>query len=226
MIPDKFVNVDYLHLFKNRKVVLKFDSEINGLTKKEVQQIIGERLGEDTFKYSIKFSNDPKNYRGSIRGFTKGISLESKKGNDLEMNEVLQAIKALSENLVDSKKQDPEKIITLTEKFYKTQLEFLTKQNEVLEKKLDKLEKDQSNNQGGLSEALMMNILSGMMGANGATQTAGKGINDNVQMGSVPVSFIKVFDQVDFSKIPDEKIQELAGQLNYLVKQLNLPMKG
>lgn len=225
MMPDIFKGVDYLHVFKDRKCLLKFDEEINGKTKKELQELIGEALGEGTFKYSLKYKNDAKNYRGSIRGFIKAGTIKESIKNDMNEKIILESINRLAESIAQTQtaKNDPEKIVNLTEKFYKTQMEFLTKQNEALEKKLDKLEKESAGNNGGLQEMLMMSILNGF---NKPQAPAGAGLGGVVSSDEIPEQFKQVFNQVDFQKMPVEKINELAGQLNYIIKTLNLPMKG
>lgn len=222
MIKNVLENIDYFHLFKGGKVILMFTGQdLDGKTKTELQQAIGNRLGNGTYTYSMKYLNDAKNYRGKIRGFCTDNKKDLKE--DLEMTDpaLIAVLGKLAERL-DTKSDDSSKVSNQIEKFYKLQIELLEKNLQKLEKELEKAKKDSESGSGGIDLSTLMSLQNMMTGTKQPIQgfqanASGSGIR-------IPGAIITVLRKVDFSKMDENTKDDLANSLEKYIKYVKLPL--
>lgn len=147
-LSEPIKDVEYLHIIHNKKIVKKFGSEINGKRKLELSELIGNDIGEGTYRYSVKFFNDASAKIGTIKGFSK----EGKK-IEPENNKLIEALELIHKK-IDSKNDniDIQQLLNIKDQAYNIQLDFykqrvnqLQLEIEVLNKKL----KENENESGG-----------------------------------------------------------------------------
>lgn len=222
MIPNTLKNIDYFHVFKGGKVVQMFNgSDLDGKTKTELQQEIGNRLGNGTFTYSMKYLNDAKNYRGKIRGFCIDDKKDLKE--DLEMTDpgLIAVLNKLSENL--AQKPDESKVSNQIEKFYKLQIELLEKQVTKMEKELEKVKKENEAGSGGGFDLQTLMSLNNMMTGQ-KPQAQSFQANTTATGIKIPGAIIQVLRKVDFSQMDDKTKNDLANSLAQYIQYVKLPL--
>lgn len=188
---DIYDNVDYLHITRQAKTLLQFGKEINGKKKSEIQALIGLKLGEGRFNYSLKFDNDGKIYRGTIRGFIP--ENEKTKKDSVESIEI-ESLKNQIDNM--SKSIDVDKLFTMQEKVFNNQMTFLSKQIELQQKQIETLQKNNNDSSGMDLTSLILPLL---MNKGKATMTLKDTATNNTY--NLPDSVINVISKVDFSKL-------------------------
>lgn len=221
MIKNVLDNIDYFHVFKGGKVVQMFNgSDLDGKTKTELQQEIGNRLGNGTFTYSMKYLSDAKNYRGKIRGFCIDDKKDLKE--DIEMTDpgLIAVLNKLSENL--SNKPDDSKVSNQIEKFYKLQIELLEKQVQKMEKELEKVKKENEAGSGGMDLSTLMSLQNMMTGTKPQAQSFQA--NTSATGIKIPGAIIQVLRKVDFSQMDDKTKNDLANSLAQYIQYVKLPL--
>ena len=220
MINNVLKNIDYFHVFKNGKVVLMLGNELDGKTKTELQQEIGNRLGNGTYTYSMKYLNDAKNYRGKIRGFSLEEKNNIKESEDMTDPALVAVLGKLAENL--SNKHDENNFSAQLEKFYKLQMDFQKEQILKLEKELEKIKKENEAGSGGIDLSTLMSLQNMITG----TKPQGQSFQSNVNpVGiKIPGAIIQVLRKVDFSKMDEKTKNDLANSLAQYIQYVKLPL--
>lgn len=213
---DIYDNVDYLHITSRNKTLLQFGSEINGKKKSEVQALIGIKLGEGRYNYSLKIENDGKIYRGTIRGFIP----EDKKQKKDTVESI--EIESLKHKIEDMNKSgiDVDKLFSMQEKVFNNQMSFLSKQIELQQKQIETLQKSNNDSNGMDLTSLILPLL---MNKGKATMTLNDPINNKSY--NLPDRVIEVISKIDFNKLTDEQIESLSNQLDKLIGFAGLPKK-
>lgn len=139
-LKEPIKDVEYLHIIKNGKVVLKLTGdEVNGKRKVELNELIGEQIGEGTYRYSVKFYNDETARTGTIRGFTS----KNKVVKDDSESIVLKQLELLQKKIDDKSNNnfDVNLLLNMKEQAYKIQIDFFKSRIELLERENNELKK-------------------------------------------------------------------------------------
>ena len=221
MISNVLKSIDYFHVFKNGKPVEMFTGkDLDGKTKTELQQEIGNRLGNGTFTYSMKYLNDAKNYRGKIRGFSIEEKNKLNESEDMTDPALIAVLGKLAENL--SNKPDESKVSNQIEKFYKLQIELLEKQVTKMERELEKIKKETESGNGGFDLQTLMGLQNMMTGTKQPAQSFQSNVNP---VGiKIPGAIIQVLRKVDFAQMDEKTKNDLANSLAQYIQYVKLPL--
>lgn len=135
-------NVDYMDITKNKNQIKAFSgSEINGLKWREVCFLIGKIAGQGSYRYSLKFKNEPIINNGMIRGIVAQSELQENK-NDSHLKNEIEKLTNKVENLNKSNSSGIgfEMLLEITKQSYLTQIDFLKQQLQVKDVSISKLE--------------------------------------------------------------------------------------
>lgn len=145
---DIYKGVEYLHIVKNKKLLLQLESdEINGLKHSEIQKLIGDKIGEGQYNYVLKFDGNITPKRGSIRAFTSIKVI--KKPDSEDSSKLLKMIQQL-ESKIDNKNSntDVKDLLDLRKQTYEIQLGFYKERVAQLQEENTRLRK-QLEDEGG-----------------------------------------------------------------------------
>ncbi len=152
---DVFENVEYVQIKKNRKQLLLLeDNEINGKSRTQLAKQIGEKLGEGTYFYTVKYFGNPKITVGKIASIISKGS-ESKQPHP-DMDIFYEKMKNLDDKIERqaSGNVNIQAIMEMKDAAYKIQIEFWKSQCDMLHSENDKLKK-QAETDGGGSNSLV-----------------------------------------------------------------------
>jgi|GEM_PF-5414569 len=218
---DIYNDVEYLHITKANKTLLQFTGkDINGKRKSEIQSLIGLKLGENRFNYSLKLMNDGKIYRGTIRAFIPDNQKTEKDNINFDQIKINELEKQLKEVKEKEMSFDFDKILNMQEKIYKTQIDFISKQMEIQNKQIEQLQKNQSDSSGFDLSSLILPLI---MKKGQATMN----LKDNATGNNyeLPDSLINVVSKIDYSKLTQDQIESLSKQLDKLIDLAGVPKK-
>jgi hypothetical protein len=155
-LNEPIKDVEYLHIIHNRKIVKKFGPEVNGKRKLELSELIGNDIGEGTYRYSVKFYNDSSAKIGTIKGFSKEGKQKIEPERD---NKVFEALETLHKK-IDNKNNDYDiaQLLSIKDQAYNIQLDFYKMRVQSLESEIERLNKQlkESDNDSGGSDLLGM----------------------------------------------------------------------
>ncbi|MEW6508381.1 MAG: hypothetical protein AB1432_11605 [Bacteroidota bacterium] len=148
---DVFNNAEYLTIKRNNRQLLYLDEkEVNGLSKTDLAKLIGEKLGEGVYHYTVKYYADPKITVGKITSIMKpGIQPQpiQDKGLVIFENRINQL-----ENLIKNQasgNSDLQAIMQMKDSAYAIQIDFWKSQAEMYKNEIERLKKQLDDAGGG-----------------------------------------------------------------------------
>lgn len=211
---DKFNATEYLIVSKNGQTLKTFQGkEINGLKKVELQKIIGESFGEDTYNISEKKIGIYKNKVYTLRGIIfdrKSMPTENK--NELKF--LLDRINLLESKISDNNFKLIEDKYNEREKLFELQIKNLKEEINEQSKYILDLEKESS----GFDFNTILQLLPGLKGAKQQVSLA-----DNQNTSIIPKEFLELFEKVNFESMNEAQRQQVYLIVKNFVQ--NLPLK-
>jgi len=145
-------DVDYIDVSKGKSVLLTLKGvEVEGISWREFQLLLGQRLGAGTYYYKLKFANKQELHSGSVKGVDPGMPPVKVDNND-QMKTLEGSISALSlkiEKMGKGEGVSVETLLDVTRTSYQGRIDFMLidlnkKDNEysALQGKFDALEKE------------------------------------------------------------------------------------
>lgn len=232
-------DVEYFDVYQNKQNTITFNGlEINGLTWRKLQELIGKKIGAGVYKYSFKQNKDSNIFNGTIRA----ISNREKKLNDSNNPEITNQLLSLQKEIQSIKNNSgnvgTDLLISVTKQSYETQINFMTLQLNQKDKVIEKLEKNIDDLEKELTE--QDSIIDDLKGKTGISQYIGivqdllKVKNGKVEKISlkdsdssdIPKEFIDLLGVVDWSQVEDNIKQEIFKYLNMFIPKLPLKNRG
>lgn len=155
---DVFNNAEYLTIKRNNRQLLYLDEkEINGLSKTDLAKLIGEKLGEGVYHYTVKYYDDSKITVGKITSIIKP-GLQPQPAHDKNLTIFENRINQL-EDLIKNQaagNTDFQAIMQMKDSAYSIQIEFWKGQVEILKNEVERLKKqlDEAGGGNNLSELI------------------------------------------------------------------------
>jgi hypothetical protein len=130
-MKDTFTGIEFFDIVSRGKTLLNFTGEdINGKSIREIELIIGEKLGEGVYSFSKKVRGEPKKKNGRIRGVILGTN---KSKNDNSNNGLIELIQK------EFNSNNRDEVLKLNKQLYETRIQYLKDMNEDLKKELTEL---------------------------------------------------------------------------------------
>lgn len=155
MKKDVFNNVEYVQIKKNNKQLLFLDDkQINGMTRTELAKLIGVKLGEGVYHYTIKYFKDPKITVGKISSIISPGGAPVPQQQDLK--EFYDQIRKLDQKIEQQATGNVnfQAIMEMKDAAYKIQIDFWKGQCDVLRAENEKLKKQVEQDGGGNNNLL------------------------------------------------------------------------
>ena len=229
---DKFVNIEYLQLFKNKNAVYTFDGvDVEGKTKKEIQLLIGNKFGNQRFSASIKYKDQFNNVVLPLTGIKMGE--DNKSNNEIKMlsdkldNVISSGGMDNTKFLLDMQKQTFDFIIAEKDKQItrlENEVKDLNNDLDDFEKQLEKLNSDDD---GGIQKILsqVSQFYQFYSASKGKKTSSLKGLDDiPSDSTSIPPEFLHELGKIDYEKIPAEQRSGIINMFRQFSS--NLPLKG
>jgi len=217
-IKEPFTDFEYLELSLNKKIVYTYSGdEINGKTKKDIQEMIGREYGTDTFFANAKIKGRTQNIVFPIKGIKIG-AVEMKANNTISFDDYK---KLQDENFSLKEQLRDKEIQTLREEI----------------KELKNNTQTTSPIESILMTLLLKNNPELLESLGQAGQAAGTGLNDkpdnDINYGNsdqnekkVPKVLFDILAEIDYSKISAKEIQSYADSLKMFTSTLPKIKKG
>lgn len=142
---DVFTNAEYLIVKKNnRQLLLLEDKEINGMSRTALAKLIGNKLGEGVYHYTIKFYDNPDIKVGKITSIMSKQSVPVQITAQPNLNIFNEQIKRLEEKIEQQTTGNTNfnDIMDMKDAAYKIQIDFWKGQCEMLKSENEKLKKE------------------------------------------------------------------------------------
>jgi hypothetical protein len=236
---EKLINVEYASIVRNKKSVLELEgSSIEGMTWREFQIFLGEKIPPGKCYFTIKFKKSNDLYTGQIRAVSMdGTKLETT-GNE---SEVIKAFKSLESKLSNATSTGGitfEMLMSSTKQGYESQVSFLNQQIvykdgriQKLESEIDELENDldtaedqirELQRSTGSSFEKYIEIGEKLLSAR---FTPGKPVTlKESDASDIPAELLEILGAVDYSRIQPETLQKIISTLKQYISFL--PLKG
>lgn len=232
--------VDYLDLVQNKITVLQLTTkDCEGITWRDLQKLIGKKVGAGKYFYNLKFQNDNTINKGLIKAVTDGI-LPKPKSEDAGLIEVKTMMEALTKKIDNAGSGggvSVELLMSVQKTQYENTIKFL--ENNLADKKaeylalkvdyndkcaelqdtesqLQELEKD-----SGLMKYLPM-VQDYFKDKMGTTKPI-TNLKDSNQ-GDIPPDILQLLGMVDWANVDQEVIGNIVRYMNIAIQKL--PMKG
>lgn len=178
-LTDPLNGLEYLDIIKNKQTILTLNKEhLNGKTKRELELILGSKLGSGRFNFRAKFLNDNTPLTGMVRAVNPNAADETNKQTSGAIDKRLEAI----ENKITRASQggglDINLVIEMLKQTYNTQIDFLKARIVQLEtdnKQLREQLATAAGQSGGLLDQIAPLLLVKMLGPDAAKLIPGAG---------------------------------------------------
>lgn len=231
---------EYLDIIKNKNTLHTFQGDVlEGLKWRQVQEMVGDKLGVGSFRYAIKFSGDDQVKHGTIRSVVTNEKLQqqSQSVNSGLVNAVSELNKKI-DGMASNAPQDTTILIqTIKEGHANTVLMYQErlreKENLVTkyEMKIDALEKELDEADAMIAELksksgnmeyfkALADIVKVKFGSHAQP------LSENVQSdeSDIPAELLEVLGVVDWERVEPEAITLILDTLNQFIHKL--PLKG
>lgn len=230
-ISDVYKDVETFDVLKRGQLLLRLKSnEINGKSKVEIEELIGEKLGDGVYSFAIKCFGATKKNVGRIRGVTEiknpKEKFESDNMNAVFINDKINGLEASIQKLMKSNNgTDYKQILDLQKTtfeiqldFYKTQVKNLSDEVNKLHEKIEKFEANSAEPDSQLDKILT--LIPMFLNKNKITgQLRDNTISDSTD---IPPAFIDALGRVDYSQISEDQKEKILGYFNQFASQLPL----
>jgi len=163
-MKDVFNNVEYLTIKRNnRQLLLLEDKDINGMSRTALAKMIGNKIGEGVFHYTVKYFDNPKITVGKI----SSIISKAEQGKEAipDFSHITDQMKRLEEKFESGpNNQNFKDVMEMKDAAYKIQIEFWKSQCDMLKMENDKLKKELESDGGG-SSSLVETLLPALLQA-------------------------------------------------------------
>lgn len=227
-------NVEYISITKNKKSVFESNDGkyFEGMTWRNFQLFLGERLTPSRYYFNIKFKGDNKLFSGTI----KAVTLEAKQDHEMESEKILSEFKELKTVLQKGINQGGisyDMLLSSVKQGYENQINYLNQviadKNILLaknEKEILELESDledcqnESTKESRLSQYI--DLATKFLASKYPTNKVAT-LKESDQT-DIPGEILEILGAVDYSKIDDASMQKIiAGLKQYITF---LPLKG
>lgn len=229
-------NVEYVSILKNKKSVFESNEgkEFEGMTRREFQMYLGERLPQGIYYHIIKFKNSGELYQGTIRTVKTGISKEE---NEMDEGKILKEFQDLKKSLdkaTDKGGISFEMLLASTKQGYEAQIQYKDSQIADKDKKIEKLEAEidelenelddcekQASQNSGLSSTI--DVVQKFLAIKTGNVKPVTTLKESDQT-DIPGEVLQVLGMVDWQKIDDASYQKIVAGLKQYITFL--PLKG
>ena len=229
-ISDVYNNVETFDIVRRNQTLLRLKGDdINGKNVAQMEEILGDKLGEGTYNFSIKHFGEHKKKVGKIRGVIQNKSPKERVKENMDsilLNEKINKLDQSIEKLIKNNGgADYKQVLELQKTTFEIQLDFYKTQNIMLAEKIDKLEEKiesfekEDNSSGGINQILGLIPMFLNKSKIGAAS-----LKDNVSSdpSDIPGEFIEALGKVDYSKVSEEQKNKILGYFNLFSNQLPL----
>ena len=229
-ISDIYSNVETFDIVRRNQTLLRLKGdEVNGLNVSKLEEIIGDKLGEGTYCFSIKYLGLAKKKIGKIRGVIQNKNPKERVKENMDsilLNEKINNLEAnIQKMLKNNGGADYKQVLELQKTTFEIQLDFYKTQNKSLTDKIDKLETKLEQLEGEGNETGGLNQILGLIPMFLKTKGIGAAsLKDNVSSdpSDIPSEFIEALGKVDYSKVSEEQKQKIVNYFNMFSTQLPL----
>lgn len=236
-------NVEYMDISKGKDTKFTLNkSDTQNKTWREIQLVVGTKLGVGVYRYSLKHVNEDKIYTGSIRAVKPNEEIKKEASQDfsaLESKLVFLShkidnmetsgdpnssllIEVIKENhashimMLNEKISDKEKYILKLELRIDNQDKELTEQDSIIEE----LRKETGT---AAYTKFIMDFLKEKMGK-GALPLSDNKVESLSDPGDVPQEITRLLGVVDWSQVTDDMLKNIIQYLGIYIQKL--PLKG
>lgn len=157
---DIFKGVEYVQIKRNNKqLMILEDGEINGMSRTALAKLIGEKIGEGVYHYTIKYFNDPKVKVGKISAVMISAGREGK-GIQPDFSSITEQMKRLEERFERGNSDNNfQAIMQMKDEAFKVQIDFWKTRAETLQAENERLKKELESDGGGGNNQLVEMLL-------------------------------------------------------------------
>ena len=229
--------VEYIDIIKNRSNVLSLTGEdVEGLTWRKFQLLLGSKLPDGSYNYVIKIKNDPTIHKGLVRtaGKVTTMAKEQKEINPDVQKQILDLTNQV-DKMGSGNGVSVDLLIQVTRQSFETQVTFLNHEltrkdlaNVKLENKIDDLLKELEGTDVLISElkektgmtqyiTIVKEFLSMKAGnIKPITNLSASETSD------VPPEIIQILGVVDWQKVPGDVLIKITSTMKIFIQELPL----
>lgn len=195
---EKFKNIEYVQVFKNSRQVLFIEGkDLENKSKLGLQEILGDKLGDDRFMCHIKPNGSDKTIHQVIRSVVKNNNKQVQSNTDnsffVEQFNKMEALVNKTTELLGREKEEN----------FKLRLEMLEKEKE----------------SSGIDLADILKTAFSLL----KKQQPQPVLQDNISDSGMPAELNEMISRIDWSKVTPDKIELIKG---YFEKFKNfIPLK-
>ncbi len=231
---------EYLDIIKNKITIQSFKhDELEGLKWRQVQELVGSKVGAGSFRYTIKFKNDDKTSNGTIRSVVSNEIL--KKESKLDNTELVSLVKTMTnklDNMTNNAPQDTAILIATIKEGHSNSIlmyqERLAEKQRLCDKyeiKIDSLEKELGEQDDIIAELQSKSgnmeyfkALADIVKAKFGGHAQSLADTTNSDESDIPASLLEVLGVVEWSQVPEETVNLILDTLKQFIHKL--PLKG
>lgn len=233
-------NVEYIDIIKKGKTVLTFEpKDVEALTWRQFQKLLGSKLPDDSYNYVIKINKDDQIYKGVVR--TAGSILDMAKTKvDSGSNGLEKQVSALADkiNKLNNESSVPVNLlIEVTRQSFETQVSFLNMEISrkdatcvKLETKIESLMKELDDSEDEISELKEKTGMSQYISIAKELLTLKAGGLKPItnleasESTDIPAEITQILGMVNWQLVPPDVLNEITNTMKIFIQKL--PMKG
>ena len=229
-------NIEYLDIMKNKQTLRSYKTkELEGLSWRELQSLVGKEFGQGVFRYTLKVNNENKIFNGSIRAI--GLMPREEKTNDSKLISEIDSLKRKIDNAGQGSGISFDLLISVTKQSYETQINFLNQQIQQKENYITELKAEIKSLENELNQADdIIEDLKAKTGINQYLEIAQTFLKSKLgntkpiqslkdsNPDDIPQKILDLLGAVQWNEVDQKIVDEIVFWLNQFVTKL--PLKG